>query len=327
MKTSLISIAAVITLLGAGRVYATLPQELTPLAAAIAGSAEAIDRIEPLYAIPTLRDRVGRLVAPVLVNGHGPFRFMLDTGASHSVITSALALKLGLVPDESALVSVHGVSGTVIVPSVYLAELTAGALRLESLQVPVLTGSALEDYDGVLGMDGLGGMRVTADFLRDRVTISRSSGRQSSRSYIALPGRLVSHRLLIVDARVGGVKIKAVIDTGASHTLGNPALLAALSKHRSFTRRTVIASVADTTATLQNGEMHITPQMDFGGASVRGADVTFSDFAIFKTFGLSEQPAVLIGMDVLGTLGEMTIDYRRQELQLRAQQPRFIRRL
>jgi predicted aspartyl protease len=285
------------------------------------------DRAQPLYAIPALRDRVGRLVAPVFVNGRGPFRFMLDTGASNSAITTALADKLGLVPNLSARASVQGVSGRVIVPTVYIQELTAGAIKLKSLALPLLTGSAIEDFDGVLGVDGFAGMCITADFIRDRVLIHQSSGRQPSRSSVVLQGKLVSHRLLVVDARVGGVKIKAVIDTGASHTLGNPALLAALSKHRSFTRRTVIASVADTTATLQNGEMHITPQMDFGGASVRGADVTFSDFAIFKTFGLSEQPAVLIGMDVLGTLGEMTIDYRRQELQLRAQQPRFIRRL
>jgi hypothetical protein len=35
----------------------------------------------------------------------------------------------------------------------------------------------------------------------------------------------------------------------------------------------------------------------------------------------------VLGMDILGTLSEITIDHRRQELQLRTQQPRFIRRL
>jgi predicted aspartyl protease len=282
---------------------------------------------QPLYAIPALHDRVGRLVAPVFINGRGPFRFMLDTGASSSALTTTLVEKLGLMPNQSASAMVHGVSGSVIVPTVYVRELVAGAIKLESLQVPLLTGSAIEDFDGVLGVDGFAGMRITADFNRDRVSISQSKGRQPSRSSIVLHGKLLARRLLVVDARVGGVKIKAVIDTGASHTLGNPALLAALSTRRSFKSHAPIASVTDTTATLQNGEIHITPQMDFGGASVRGAEVTFSDFAIFKTFGLGEQPAVLIGMDVLGTLGEVTIDYRRQELQLRAQQPRFIRRL
>src|SRR5205814_272541 len=38
----------------------------------------------------------GRPVVDVLINGKGPYRFIVDTGASHSVIDSALAKELGL---------------------------------------------------------------------------------------------------------------------------------------------------------------------------------------------------------------------------------------
>jgi predicted aspartyl protease len=328
MKASLINIiATMIALHGAVPAFASLPQVLTPLAAAKVGSSATTDRIEPLFAVPSIRDRAGRLVAPVFINGRGPFRFMLDTGASNSAVTMALVDKLGLVPDPAARASVRGVSGVAVVPTVYLDELTAGAIRLQSLQVPVLAGSAIEEFDGVLGMDGLGNMRITADFVRDRISISLSKGRPAGRRYTVLPGKPVAQHLLMVDALVSGVKIKAVIDTGASHTLGNPALLSALSRRRSFRGHAPIASVADATATFQDGEMHVTPQIDLNGASVRGADVTFSDFAIFHAFGLTDQPAVLIGMDILGTLGEVAIDYQRHELQLRMRQPRLVRRM
>src|SRR6185312_5126279 len=37
---------------------------------------------EPRYVAPTLRDRIGRIWAPVLIDGRGPFRLVLDTGAN-----------------------------------------------------------------------------------------------------------------------------------------------------------------------------------------------------------------------------------------------------
>src|SRR5581483_12236291 len=49
---------------------------------------------EPRFAAPTLRDRIGRVWAPVLINGRGPFRMVLDTGASDSAITAPVAAAL-----------------------------------------------------------------------------------------------------------------------------------------------------------------------------------------------------------------------------------------
>jgi hypothetical protein len=43
----------------------------------------AVTAEEPRFVAPTRRDRIGRILAPVLVNGQGPFRLVLDTGASH----------------------------------------------------------------------------------------------------------------------------------------------------------------------------------------------------------------------------------------------------
>jgi hypothetical protein len=38
---------------------------------------------------------------------------------------------------------------------------------------------------------------------------------------------------------------------------------------------------------------------------------------VFRLWELENRPAMLIGMDVLGTLGTLVIDYRRKELQIR----------
>ncbi len=46
--------------------------------------------------------------------------------------------------------------------------------------------------------------------------------------------------------------------------------------------------------------------------------MTFADFEIFKHWKMTEEPAMLIGMDVLGLLDTLIIDYRRRELQVQA---------
>ena len=45
--------------------------------------------------------------------------------------------------------------------------------------------------------------------------------------------------------------------------------------------------------------------------------MTFADVYIFKHWKITSEPAIMIGMDALGTLDTLIIDYRRNELQIR----------
>ena len=54
-----------------------------------------------------------------------------------------------------------------------------------------------------------------------------------------------------------------------------------------------------------------------GKATITGARVTFTDTAIFEHWELTKEPAVLLGMDVLGTLDVLIIDYKTKELHVR----------
>ena len=60
-----------------------------------------VEAREPRYVSPTRRDQIGRIWAPVMINGRGPFRLVLDTGASHSAVTALVALALGIPTDRS----------------------------------------------------------------------------------------------------------------------------------------------------------------------------------------------------------------------------------
>ena len=85
-----------------------------------------VEAPEPRYVAPTRRDQIGRIWAPVFINGRGPFRLVLDTGASTSGVTAMVALALGIPTDQSPQVMLRGVTGSAAVPTIRVDTLSVG---------------------------------------------------------------------------------------------------------------------------------------------------------------------------------------------------------
>ena len=277
----------------------------------------AVTAAEPRFVAPTRRDKIGRIWAPVKVNGLGPFRLVLDTGASHSALTASVAEALGITLDPSHTVMVRGATGSAEVPFVPIETLEFGDLLVEPKHLPIVP-DALGGAEGVLGTDGLANKRIHIDFRRDSITIVRSKNQRAAGGYSTIPVKFLRGRLLVVDAYLGGVPVKAVIDTGGQATLGNEALRIALAQHRKRQQQNATAdNVTGTTLDVQAGNRIATPTLVLGEVMVRNPAMTFADFAIFQHWKMTEEPAMLIGMDVLGLLDTLIIDYRRKELQVK----------
>jgi predicted aspartyl protease len=267
---------------------------------------------EPRFVAPTRRDKIGRIWAPVMINGHGPFRLVLDTGASDSALTSKVIAALGLTPDFSHAVLVRGVAGTAVVPTVAIGSLAVGDLEIRSVKVPIIA-DALGGAEGVLGTEGFSDKRIDIDFIHDRITIGRSHGRSAPIGFITVPLERSGPGLLMVQGSVDQVRVHAVIDTGAQRSIGNEALRAALlSRHAQGTPDQIF----DVTTTVKGGEMFVSPPIVLGGIEIHGARITYGELRIFQHWNLTREPALLIGMDALGVLDELIIDYRLKELQL-----------
>jgi hypothetical protein len=122
--------------------------------------------------------------------------------------------------------------------------------------------------------------------------------------------------LVVVDGFVGQVRCKAIIDTGGQATIANNALKEALA-HIGAAPRSKIDVIVGATKDEERGELMATPPIGLGSISIHDPGVTFGDLYIFKQWRLTSEPAILIGMDTLGLLDTLIIDYRRHELQLR----------
>ena len=270
---------------------------------------------EPKYVAPTLRDRIGRIWAPVFVDGQGPLRLVLDTGASTSALTHLAADLLALDPDRTRKVTLRGVTGTTSVPVVKVRKLEIGDFLTENQRI-ILVDDAFGGADGVLATRALHDRRIVVEFRKDRIEITRSKGQVAPPGFATIPVRFDS-QVPWVDAYVGPVKVKALIDTGAQQTLGNLALRTALLEARRRGLDPRNEDVIGVTGEVQEGVNLAVPPIRLGDVRVQNARINFLDLHIFGHWRMLDEPALLIGMDVIGVLDTFILDYRRRELQLR----------
>lgn len=113
----------------------------------------------------------GRIVVPVSISGTGPYPFVLDTGSNLSVVSDALAGRLGLSP--VARVSVSSPSGLEERLVVAAAQVQAGGLALDRLLASVVSEAAIRatagEVDGLLGAEALGDRAFTLDYRAGRL--------------------------------------------------------------------------------------------------------------------------------------------------------------
>jgi predicted aspartyl protease len=270
---------------------------------------------EPFYVAPTTRDRIGRVWVPVQVDGKGPFRLVLDTGAQRSAMTSETVRKLGLSPGLSAPVLLHGATGSAVTPTVLVATMRVGDLVLQPESMPVVA-DVFGGAEGLLGVDGMQDHRIYIDFRNDLISISRSQNRRAEAGFTAVSFLPDPKRLLVVRARVANLPVRAIIDTGAQATVGNLALQAALRKRL---KRDVVGPdrIQGATGDWQDGVGTRSAEIRLGDLAVRDAYVTFADLRIFHSWEMDDEPALLIGMDLIGLVDQLVIDYRRRELHIK----------
>jgi len=262
----------------------------------------------------TREDRNGRVVAPISVNGQGPFRFIVDTGANRSVVSQALAERLGLTPSGAG--DVHSVHGVSTAPLVDVDSLTYGRLALGGAAMPMLQSQVLAGEHGLLGVDGMRGRRLRMDFERNCIEIIPSSEARRLRGWATIRGELRFGHLVVVRGSINGVRVNLLLDTGSDSTLANTALRDALNARVRDGRAVdfVVAYTAGERVVLDRAMF--VPRMMMGELEIRNITAFVGDFHIFQLWDLVDEPSMLVGMDVLSQARGLAIDYERSTVSL-----------
>jgi predicted aspartyl protease len=298
------------------------------IASAGTAPAECIgaDQLSPLAApaIPELqqaggeiaRGRGGRMVAPMMVNGDGPFRFIVDTGANRSAVSQALAERLGLTPTGTG--DVHSISGVTQAPMAQLRALRYGGLDLQPGMVPIVEGAVLGGEEGLLGVDGMQGRRLRIDFENRCIEISSAeTPLRQRRGWTEIQGELRFGHLVVVRGRIRGQDVNVLIDTGSDSTLANLAFREQVRGIRVSRDRTDYARAYTAGTPIVLDSAVLIPQFSLGDVNVTGITAYVADFHIFRLWDFVDEPALLIGMDVLAQTRAIAIDYENAKVYFR----------
>jgi predicted aspartyl protease len=267
-----------------------------------------------VYVASTRPDRIGRVMAPVFVNGVGPFAFIVDTGASSSVISPRVVARLKLSPDPARAKLLRGITGSEVVSTVAVDSISAGEILLAKNELPVVEPRVFADADGIFGADAFSRGCLYVNFAKSEVSILRTPCPSVSESWDILRARLQFGGLAVVNARIAGTRVTAIIDTGAERSLGNPALLAAAGLQAKADDPSSRLQVYAATSQAVFGNLVETPSIRLGSVEIGHLHVVFGDFEVFHMWGVADKPAIVLGMDVLGTTQALMIDYKRGEI-------------
>jgi predicted aspartyl protease len=110
----------------------------------------------------------------VSIDGQGPFRFALDTGASSSLLDATVAARIGIRPLSRTTQRVHGISGVIDARRIRISSWRVGAVKLPPsviLTADISFGPGPAP-SGLLGSDVLSDFRaVTIDYRNATLTL------------------------------------------------------------------------------------------------------------------------------------------------------------
>ena len=263
--------------------------------------------------LATSQDGSARLTVPVMIDGHGPYPFVVDTGANRSVISRELAITLRLPPGpqvalDDALVRER-------VDTVLIDRLDIGRRQIRAVDAPMLPASDL-GADGMLGIDSLRGQHVVLDFKGKRLLVA-PSGRADddfAANATIVQGRRRFGQLVLVDAESQARPIFVILDSGAQNTIGNAALRRLMRFGEGRGARLPEDRLISVTGKQTPAEIDEMPEIRLGEVTIQHAPVAYASLHTFTQFGLDDTPALLLGMDVLRVFRSVSIDFRRRQV-------------
>lgn len=253
---------------------------------------------------------VSRMTVNVRVNGAGPYRFVVDSGADTSVMGERIAAALKLPPGRRTIL--NSITDSQIVDRVLVDEIELGPTRVTGLELPVLRERDL-GAEGMLGLDALVEQRLMLDFEKRLITVD--DGRTPLPRYddtIVVTARLRKGQLILTQVTAGRQRLEAIVDTGSEISIGNTALRdKLLRRNPKLFSQVEVTGVTGTTATLQIARID---RLRIGSVVLQDVPIAFADIPPFEVFGLDKKPSLLLGTDVMENFRKVSLDFHSRKV-------------
>ena len=227
-------------------------------------------------------------IVTLSANAH-PVTLLLDTGAERTVLTPAIAERIGALPPPVTFQRrVQGIAGAVSSHEVELNSFTAGGVPIawrRVLVAPITPPSMLSmPLDGVLGADVLSGFDVDLNLPHQRMTLyQRQScplGPPWQGAFAQISAGLSRGDRLFFPVQLDRRKLSAIIDTGAQSTI----LSQTAAKTLGVGEQTLTRDRSTTTRGMTAGELsshiHQFSQLVVGSEKIENPQLVVTDVTI-----------------------------------------------
>ncbi len=250
----------------------------------------------------------------VMINGHGPYRMVVDTGGSIMVaLDTAVAEEIGL--KSHAQASVRGMSGTQETGQALIDELQIGSIRCRRVMTRTfgVREAIMNAADGILGTGIFGGSRLTLGFSDGQLAVTPSRMEPAAGQAVEL--RLVADAKLVAPVTLQGEQAVALLDTGADAVALAPSRLERIFPDRKI--QTFDPGVAIGVGSGELPKLSLNPGVDlvFAGRTYEnysGVGLDVLDTILSPVLGV--QTDILIGMASFRDVKSLTVDFPRCRL-------------
>lgn len=239
----------------------------------------------------------GYVHTPFTVNDTVEVQAIIDTAATIAMIDASVAARSGInAPSTDEIkMSVHGLLGVREFPVVSIGNLASEGVRIFDVRAAYNNREQMPGGPLVVPATSFGGDVLDFDFPAGRLSIYE--GRPQSNARSSGKGRLtVENGLIFAEVRVNGVRGKALIDTGSPFSFIN-SQMAQAAKARPDEEKT--RSLQGATGGTLPVSVASVKRLSVARFNISRLNMIVADPAMFRDLGLNDEPAMLLGLDLL----------------------------
>ena len=266
----------------------------------------------------------GHIVVEVMLNGHGPFDFALDTGASISTVFKKAQDNASIEATPGSNVFIFGMTGSGTFPVARISRLALGREEWLDARVALLPGDmpSMTSIDGILGVDFLSRYAVhysqqdRAVRLYPRELIAERSYRGwHSISLFDLDVGASDITMLAFNLYINMERIPALFDLGATVNVMNDraARLLQVPVRRLRRSEEVQGVTGQTEATVEL----IVRRLRIGDIYWGNRRFLVGDFPVFEVLGTDKQPLAIAGTSLFRHR-DFIVDFEKKRLLVKA---------
>jgi aspartyl protease len=161
----------------------------------------------------------GFVFVNAIINGHGPFRMLVDTGTTTTLLAPEAAREAGLKFDHRIVLASMG--GEKPLPATSTGELQVGSARTAGVEIAVAAISHIRKIDraadGVLGQSFLSKSAYLIDYSRKKLWLGQDAILRAEELPLVISVPQTGGRTIVpVNLQAGGPDWRLTLDSGAS---------------------------------------------------------------------------------------------------------------